>query len=149
MIDELLPPINLDVPSLLNIIFQPQINDWFLQAGNRWNCGTKTITKPTKYDQTYLSIHQHYNTHTHTVYKNIILVAEYYYQWKKDSHPPPSIKINLGTPSSIYFICNLGFSILVSLLLLFLPLLLLQTHISLFLLFLWHVCVSIWFLYFN
>jgi len=27
MIDELLPTINLDVPSLVNIIFQPQIND--------------------------------------------------------------------------------------------------------------------------
>jgi len=86
MIDELLPPINLDVPSLVNIIFQPQINDWFLQAGNWWNCGTKTITKPTKYDQTYLSIHQHYNTHS--VYKIIILVGEYYLSMEKE--PPPS-----------------------------------------------------------
>lgn len=45
----------------------------------------KSITKPTKYDQTFLSIHQHYNTHG--LYRNIMLVVVYYLSMKQG--PPP------------------------------------------------------------
>lgn len=60
------------------------------------------ITKPTKYDQTFPSIYQHYNTHIHSVHRNIILVVEYYLSMEKD--PSLSLKINYGAPLPIYFI---------------------------------------------
>lgn len=87
MIDELLP-INLAVLSLVNkknFNRKLMIDSYKLETDE--TVEQKSITKPTKYDQTFLSIHQHYNTHG--LYRNIILVVVYYtiYQWNKD--PPP------------------------------------------------------------
>lgn len=87
MIDELLP-INLAVLSLVNkknFNRKLMIDSYKLETDE--TVEQKSITKPTKYDQTFLSIHQHYNTHG--LYRNIILVVVYYtiYQWNKDPLP--------------------------------------------------------------
>lgn len=101
MIDELLPMNLAVVLSLVNKIFQPQINDWFLQAGNRWNCGTK---KRHQTNQIWPNFPIHPPALQHTRFVQKYNVGGCILFINETRTPSPSFKINFGTPSPIYFI---------------------------------------------